>query len=60
MINEYESQRDKQIAGAFQQMQVQQHQMLSVIQRELEILASRTENEFERSYLTMAALADLQ
>jgi len=60
MINEYESHRDRQIAGAFQQMQIQQHQTLLAIQKELEILASQTEDEFKRSYLTMAALADLQ
>lgn len=59
IIDEYESQRDKQIAGAFQQMQVQQHQMLVAIQKEFETLASQTENEFKRSYLTMAAMAEL-
>ena len=63
MIDEYESQRGKQIAGTFQQMQVQQHQVLVAIQKELETLALRTKDEFERSYLTMAAMArmvDLQ
>jgi hypothetical protein len=60
MIDQYESQRDKQLAGAFQQMQVQQHQVLVAIQKELEILTSQTEDEFKRSYLTMAALANLQ
>jgi len=60
VINEYESQRDRQIAGAFRQMQIQQYETLTAVRKELEILASRTENEFERSYLTMAALVDLQ
>jgi hypothetical protein len=60
MIDEYESQRDKQIASAFQQMQIQQHQALVEIQKELEILASQTENEFKRSYLTMAELVNFQ
>jgi hypothetical protein len=60
IIDRYESQRDKRIAGAFQQMQIQQHQVLLAIQKELESLASQTEDEFKRSYLTMAALADLQ
>lgn len=59
VIDEYETQRDKQIAGAFQQMQVQQHQVLVAIQEELETLASRTEDEFKRSWLTMAAMVDL-
>lgn len=59
VMDEYESQRDKQVAGAFQQVQIQQHQMLAAIQKDLEILASQTENEFERSYLTMAAMAEL-
>jgi hypothetical protein len=61
MIDEYESQRDRQIAGAFRQMQIQQYQMLVAIRKELEALESRTEDEFKRSYLlTMAALADIQ
>jgi len=59
VLGDYELQRDKQIAGTFQQMQVEQHQTLLAIQRGLETLASRTEDEFERSYLTMAAVADL-
>jgi len=59
MINSYETRRDEQFAGVFDQMQIQQHQMLLAIQKELEILASQTEDEFERSYLTMAAMAEL-
>mgnify|MGYP002395944637 CR=1 FL=1 len=58
-IRAYESQRDKQFAGALQQMQIQQYQTLVTIQKELEILASQTENEFKRSYLTMAAMMSL-
>jgi len=60
MIDEYEVQRDRQITGAFQEMQIQRYQALAVIQKDLEILASQTENEFKRSYLTMAELVDLQ
>jgi hypothetical protein len=60
MIDEYESQRDKQITSAFQQMQIQQHQALVEIQKELEILASQTENEFRRSYLAMSELVNSQ
>lgn len=59
MIGEYESQRDEQFSGAFQQIQIQQSQMLVAIQKELETLASRTEDEFEKSWLTMAAMAEL-
>ena len=50
----------KQIAGAFQQMQIQQYQTLAAIQKELETLASQTENEFKRSYLTMTELVNSQ
>jgi hypothetical protein len=60
MIDEYEYQRDKQIADAFQQIQIQQHQALVEIQKELEILASQTENEFRRSYLAMSELVNSQ
>ena len=60
MIDEYEVQRDRQIEATFQQMQIQQYQAFTAIQKELEILASQTENEFKRSYLTMAELVDSQ
>ena len=59
-INEYESQRDEQIAAAFQQMQVRQYQMLAAIREDLENLALQTDDRFKVSYLTtMAAMADL-
>ena len=48
-----------QLIDVFEQMQFQQNQTLLAIQKELEILASQTEDEFERSYLTMAAMAEL-
>ncbi len=60
MIGEYAAQRDRQISGAFQKIQIQQYQVLAAIQKELEILASQTEDEFRRSYLTMVELANLQ
>ena len=59
LINNYEARRDKQLAGVFQQMQMQQYQILLAIQKELETFASQTEDEFKRSYLTMAAMAEL-
>jgi len=60
IIGEYEIQRNRQLAGAFDAMQVQQHEMLMAIQRKLQTLALQTEKEFRRSYYTMAALADYQ
>ncbi len=59
LINNYETRRDKQLAGAFRQIQIQKYELLMAIQKELEILASQTEDEFRRSYVTMAAMAEL-
>ncbi len=59
VIDEYESQRDKQITSVLQQMQRHQYQMLVATREELETLALQTEDEFKRSYLTMAAMAEL-
>jgi hypothetical protein len=59
-MNDYESQRDKQLAAAFQQMQIRQYQMLAAIREDLENLALQTDDRFKVSYLTtMAAMADL-
>ncbi len=60
VIDEYEFERNRQIAGAFRQMQIQQQQMLLATQKELGNLASETENRLRRNYLmTMATVAGL-
>lgn len=59
-INEYESRRDKKVAEAIQQLQMQQHQLLLTLQQDLEVITSRTEGEFMKTYLTMAELANQQ
>ncbi|MFC1712972.1 anti-sigma factor family protein [Candidatus Poribacteria bacterium] len=60
VIDEYESQRDRQFAEAFRQMQIQRQQMILATQGELENLASETENRLRRNYLmTMATVAEL-
>jgi hypothetical protein len=63
LIDEYEIQRNRQITKAFQQMQIEQHRVLVSIQRQLDTLASQTEDELlrldERSNLAMAVMAEI-
>lgn len=56
-INDYEAQRDGEMTSLLKQMQERQNRVYATIQRELEILALQTQKEFERNYLTMAAMA---
>jgi hypothetical protein len=57
-IYDYEAQRDKQIAVAFQQYQMQQDQKLKTIQKDLDTLTSLTEDEFMKTYIAMAELGN--
>jgi hypothetical protein len=59
MIKDYESRRDVQLANLVQQIQLQHYQSLVAMKNEFDLLASQTENEFKRSYSTMAAVAGL-
>ncbi len=60
VIDEYEAHRNKQLAGAFRQIQSRQNQILLATQKELENLALNTEDRMKRNYLmTMAAVAGM-
>lgn len=60
VIDEYESHRNRQMVGAFRQVQRQQNLMLLATRKELESLASQTEERLKKNYLmTMATVAGL-
>lgn len=59
LLNSHESQRDKQINVALQQLQLRQNQMYDTIQRDLDALALETQREFERNYNAMATVTEL-
>lgn len=59
LISEYDQQSSQRTAELVQQLQAQHYQSLVAIKDEFEFLASRTQNEFERSYMTMAAMAEV-
>ena len=59
LIGEYDQQNNQRTAQLIQQLQAQHYQSLVAIKDEFEFLASRTQNEFERSYMTMAAMAEV-
>ena len=57
VIDEYESHRNRQMVGAFRQVQRQQNQMLIATRKELESLASQTEERLRKNYLMAVATA---
>jgi len=59
LLNDYESNRDVQIAKLIQQIQLRNYQSLMAMRNDFDVFASRTENEFKRSYVTMATMAEL-
>lgn len=59
LVKDYESNRDVQIAKVIQQIQLQNYQSLVAMKNDFDVFASRTENEFKRSYTTMASMAEL-
>lgn len=60
VINEYETQRDKQLVSAFLQMLKQQNQMLLATQKEFETRAAETDEKLRRNYLqTVATVSGL-
>lgn len=60
LIRNYESDRNVQLAKLIQQIQIQNYQSLMAMKNEFDIFASKTENEFKRSYITMAELLSYQ
>lgn len=59
LVKDYESNRDVQIAKVIQQIQLQNYQSFVAMKNNFDVFASRTENEFKRSYTTMANMAEL-
>lgn len=58
LIGKYDQQSNLRTAQLVQQLQLQHYQSLVAMKKEFEFLASQTENEFKRSYMTMAAMAE--